>query len=94
MPCVDAAFSAAFYLVPIESKELPMNAGNIDNIHRRYLLRFRSLFNEGRGYAFPCDAHGRVDMDTLSPHALNNYFYARSVIGREVFMPAIEATLH
>ena len=24
-----------------------------------YALTFRSLFNEGRGLAFPCDAHGR-----------------------------------
>lgn len=28
---------------------------------QRYELRFRSLFNEGRGYAFPCDAHGQVE---------------------------------
>ena len=31
-----------------------------------YELRFQSLFNEGRGYAFPCDAAGHVDMDSLS----------------------------
>lgn len=59
-----------------------------------YQLRFRSLFNEGRGYAFPCDAAGHVDLDTLSPHALNNYFYACTVIGRELAMPAIEPTMH
>ena len=54
-----------------------------------YELRFRSLFDEGRGYAFPCDAQGRVDMDTLTPRALSNYLYARSVIGREFARPAI-----
>ena len=53
-----------------------------------YELRFQSLFNEGRAYAFPCDAEGHVDMNTLSETALNNYLYARAVIGRELAMPA------
>ena len=52
-------------------------------------LRFRFLFNEGRALAFPCDARGRVDLDALSERARNNYLYARSVIGREVAMPAV-----
>ena len=55
-----------------------------------YELRFRSLFDEGRAYAFPCDATGQVDMDALSARALNNYLYARTVIGREVSMPAVQ----
>ena len=54
-----------------------------------YELRFRSLFDEGRALAFPCDAQGHVDMDTLSPRALRNYLYARTVVGREFFMPAV-----
>lgn len=54
-----------------------------------YQLRFRSLFDEGRALAFPCDAQGHVDMDTLSPRALHNYLYARTVVGREFFMPAV-----
>jgi hypothetical protein len=54
-----------------------------------YELRFLSLFDEGRGYAFPCDAKGHIDMDTMSDRARLNYFYARSVIGREVSMPAV-----
>ena len=52
-------------------------------------LCFRSLFNEGRGWAFPCDEQGHVDMDGLAPRALLNYLYARSVIGREVALPAV-----
>jgi hypothetical protein len=55
-----------------------------------YELRFRSLFHEGRGFAFPCDAEGHVDMDSMTPRALNNYLYARSVIGREVAIPAVQ----
>jgi hypothetical protein len=54
-----------------------------------YELRFRSLFDEGRGYAFPCDAEGHVNIDALSEHARNSYFYARTVIGREFATPAV-----
>lgn len=59
-----------------------------------YLLRFRSLFDQGRGLAFPCDDHGQVDMDSLSSHALHNYLYARTVVGREFLSPAVEPALH
>lgn len=52
-------------------------------------LRFSSLFHEGRAYAFPCDADGHVDIDALSDKARCNYFYARTVIGREVSVPAV-----
>lgn len=56
-----------------------------------FQLRFRSLFNEGRGFAFPCDAAGRVDIDTLSERARNNYLYARTLVGREFAMPTLQA---
>ena len=55
----------------------------------RFELRFRSLFNEGRGWAFPCDAQGQVDLDGLSDRARDNYFFAHSVIGREVTLPRV-----
>src|SRR5688572_2760171 len=54
-----------------------------------YELRFQSLFDEGRAYAFPCDARGQVNMDALSDRARQNYLYARAVIGFEVAMPAV-----
>ena len=58
-----------------------------------YVLRFQSLFDEGRAYAFPCDAQGLVDLDALSEKARNNYLYARAVIGLEVAMPHVERVL-
>lgn len=62
---------------------------------RAYQLCFRSLFHSGRGYAFPCDFRGQVDLDRMSERARNNYFYARAMVGRELAAPAIEtATLH
>ncbi len=57
-----------------------------------YELRFRSLFDEGRALAFPCDEQGHVDLDALSPRALCNYNYARTVVGREFFLPAVLPT--
>ena len=55
-----------------------------------FQLRFRSLFNSGRGYAFPCDPQGMVDLDHLSEKARNNYLYARAMVGRELEVPAVE----
>ncbi len=59
-----------------------------------YELRFQSLFDEGRAFVFPCDAQGRVDLDSLSERARHNYLYARAVIGREVSMPSVRVRLH
>ena len=56
----------------------------------RYELRFQSLFDEGRGLAFDCDAGGQVDLDRMSERARANYFYARTVIGREFAIPRVE----
>lgn len=58
----------------------------------RFELRFQSLFDEGRGYAFPCDAGGRVDLDALSEKLRTNYLYARTLIGRDFSMPAVRET--
>ena len=55
----------------------------------RYELRFCSLYRPGRGYTFPCDAAGRVDMDALSDGERDSYLYARALIGSELAMPAV-----
>ncbi|HUG22726.1 hypothetical protein [Piscinibacter sp.] len=60
----------------------------------RYELRFQSLFHEGRAYSFPCDEAGRVNIDSLGVKVRLNYFYARTVIGREFAMPVVARTLH
>ncbi|VTU36139.1 hypothetical protein H4CHR_03839 [Variovorax sp. PBS-H4] len=58
-----------------------------------YELRFHALFGDRRGYAFPCDAVGRVDMDSLSERARNNYLYARAVMGIELAWPEVREGL-
>jgi hypothetical protein len=53
-------------------------------------LRFVSLFQEGRGLAFPCDETGRVDLDALSERARQFYLYARRAVGREYGFPMVQ----
>ena len=53
-------------------------------------LLFRPLFRAGRGFTFPCDLQGRVDMDAMSERARNNYFYARAMMGRELAYPSVQ----
>jgi hypothetical protein len=62
---------------------------------QRFQLCYRSLFHTGRGFFFPCDARGNVDMDGLSERARLNYLFARAMVGRELDIPAVEpVTVH
>lgn len=61
------------------------------NFEPEFEVRFQCLFNAGRAYTFPCDAQGHVDLDRLSERARHNYFYARTVVGREFAPPALVA---
>jgi hypothetical protein len=54
-----------------------------------YELRFHPLFANHRAFAFPCDAVGHVDMDSLSEPMLTNYLYARAVMGLELSWPEV-----
>jgi hypothetical protein len=58
----------------------------------QFELRFQSLFDSGRGYSFPCDRKGQVDLDRLSDRARINYLYARAMVGRELAVPAVRPT--
>ena len=55
----------------------------------RFEIRFRSLFREGRGFAFPCDAAGHVNLESLSERGRSNYLFARSMVGREFAAPSV-----
>jgi hypothetical protein len=69
----------------VHADPLCRHAGNV------YELRFRSLSDDDGGCAFPCDATGHVDLDTLGERARNSYFYARTLIGRDFSNPAVQA---
>ena len=65
------------------------------NESAQFELRFVSLSDSERGYAFPCDPKGLVDLDQLSDRARNNYLYARAMVGRELAAPAVRpSSLH
>ena len=57
--------------------------------HSEFELRFQSLFDAGRGYAFPCNAAGQVDLDALGDRVRISYLYARTVVGREFAAPVV-----
>lgn len=57
----------------------------------QFELRFQSLFHSGRALTFPCNAQGDVLMDDLSSRALENYLFARAVVGHEYANPVILA---
>ena len=67
----------------MQTRPIPSNAG------QQFELRFASLFDDGRGYAFPCDADGTVDLDAMSERLRNNYLYVRTLIGRDFTPPAV-----
>jgi hypothetical protein len=72
-----------------------MNASIASRAAGHYELRFQSLSGARRDYAVPCDAAGHVDIDRLSERARLDYYFARTVIGREFALPAvIESSLH
>ena len=68
------------------------DANTANGAGARYELRFHSLFDPGRGYAFPCDAAGHVALDALGERARISYFSARTLIGREFSMPVVQPT--
>jgi hypothetical protein len=55
-------------------------------------LRFLPLRDGGRAVAVPCDAEGRVDIDRLDARQRLDYYFARSVIGRDFARPAVSLT--
>lgn len=57
---------------------------------RCFRLRFQSLYQPGRGFTFPCDLEGHVELDQLSEMERTNYLYARAMVGRELACPRVE----
>jgi hypothetical protein len=57
----------------------------------RFELRYRGLFDPGRGFTFPCDALGCVELDRLSERARVNYLFARATVGFDLAAPVVLA---
>ena len=54
-----------------------------------YELRFPSLFDPGRAFAFPCDEKGRVQEQRLSERARQNLQRVLAAVGREFASPSV-----
>lgn len=69
------------------------SAGSSSHPGLHFELRFPPLFEAGRGYAFPCDAAGNVDIDGLTDRARANYYYARTTVGRDFGTPTMRQVM-
>jgi hypothetical protein len=54
-------------------------------------LRFASLLDPSRALSFPCDRRGEIQLDELGERARNDYFFARTVVGRDYGLPTVIA---
>jgi hypothetical protein len=73
------------------AKDGPVIDGLRSGGNGRYELRFRPILRGKPDLAFPCDAAGQVDLDSLSNDARNAYFYARTLVGCEFAAPVVAA---
>jgi hypothetical protein len=55
----------------------------------RYELRFAGISDARSTCSFPCDERGRVDIDELTDRGRTAYFYARTVVGKELSAPKV-----
>jgi len=55
----------------------------------RYELRFTGLSTKRCEHAFPCDTTGLVDIDELTDRRRTEYFYARTMVGKELSTPVV-----
>jgi len=54
-----------------------------------FQIHFQPLVAQCRTVAFPCDAHGNVDMDRLSETGRCDYLFARVMIRRQRLRPEV-----
>jgi hypothetical protein len=70
---------------------LPLASNCLGTASNQFELRFQSLFHSGKALSFPCDSRGDVFLDSLSAKALENYLFARAVVGHEYANPVVQA---
>lgn len=54
-----------------------------------HLLHFEPLTVGDAGLDIPCDPNGRVGLDALGEKLRNDYFFARTLIGRLFAAPTV-----
>lgn len=58
-----------------------------------HLLRFEPLTAGDAGLDIPCDPCGRVGLDALGEKLRNDYFFARTLVGRLFARPTVHRVL-
>ena len=77
----------------------PAGAGQLDALGRSgqssvpstHLLHFEPLTAGDAGLDIPCDPQGRVGLDALGEKLRNDYFFARTLIGRLFAAPTVRS---
>ena len=54
-----------------------------------YEICYPSLLDDQGALCFPCDMQGHVDLNGLSPLVIENYLFARAMVGRGFALPAL-----
>ncbi|MFT7774769.1 hypothetical protein [Roseateles sp.] len=85
---------------PVAAELLPAHAPRTTLAEARsaavgptHLLHFEPLGTIGAGLDIPCDPQGRVGIDALGERLRNDYFFARTLIGRLFARPTVRAAL-
>ncbi|PTT80342.1 hypothetical protein DBR42_19550, partial [Pelomonas sp. HMWF004] len=73
-------------LPPVPIATAPADAAVVPATH---LLHFEPLTAGDDGLDVPCDASGRVRLDTLGDRLRNDYFFARTLIGHLFAAPTV-----
>lgn len=56
----------------------------------KFQLRFNALYEQGKGYTFPCDKDGKVDISSMSASEIESYALVHVLTGLEYSYPVKE----
>jgi hypothetical protein len=76
---------------PVAAMERPdaFGGGAANPAKPTHLLHFEPLTAGDAGLDVPCDPQGRVGLDMLGSKLRNDYFFARTLIGRLFAAPTV-----
>jgi hypothetical protein len=66
-----------------------MSASHLSCAETQFEIRFASLLSPGGGLSFPCDEQGCVLLDALPTRVMNDYLFARAMVGKDFLPPCV-----
>ena len=90
-PCANDEQSGIEHTADLSGRRPAMNdtSNLLASATAGYQLRFIDLYHRGRGYAFPCDAAGQVDLHGLSERGRDRYLHVQACVGTEYSAPVV-----